>query len=134
LEEIVSRIGRVTDLVAEIAAASNEQAQGFTQVNQGLGEIDKVTQQNTANAEESASAAEELSAQAAQLKDMLRRFRLKENGRRLSPPQKQQQARLKNTPKAMPVPAPNKSPGGWDDLENGSEPMIALDDDEFGKY
>ena len=67
-------VTKVTDLVAEIAAASNEQAQGITQVNEGMEQIDQVTQQNTANAEESAAAAEELSSQATQLQEMLARF------------------------------------------------------------
>lgn len=76
LEGIVGSIGKVTDLVAEIAAASNEQAQGIAQVNQGLAQIDQGVQQNTATAEESAAAAEELSSQAAQLRHMLSRFTL----------------------------------------------------------
>ena len=80
LEEIVSDVTKVTDLVAEIAAASNEQAQGIAQVNQGLSQIDQVTQQNTAAAEESAAAAEELSSQAEQLRQMLGGFRLKSDG------------------------------------------------------
>ena len=42
---------KVADLVAEIAAASNEQAQGIDQVNTAVGQMDKVTQQNAANAE-----------------------------------------------------------------------------------
>ncbi len=77
LGEIVSGITKVSDLVAEIAAASNEQAEGISQVNQGLGQIDQVTQQNTANAEESAAAAEDLSSQAQNLRQMLERFTLK---------------------------------------------------------
>lgn len=44
------------ELVGEIAAASNEQAQGIDQGNKAVGEMDKVTRQNAANAEESASA------------------------------------------------------------------------------
>jgi methyl-accepting chemotaxis protein len=64
LDEIVSGIGKTTDLVSEIAAASQEQAQGIDQVNTAMAQMDKVTQQNAANAEESASASEELSAQA----------------------------------------------------------------------
>ncbi|OHB53931.1 MAG: hypothetical protein A2Y12_12120 [Planctomycetes bacterium GWF2_42_9] len=67
LEEIVQSIGKTTDLVGEIAAASSEQAQGIDQVNTAVGQMDKVTQQNAANAEESASASEELSAQAEQM-------------------------------------------------------------------
>ncbi|HRU15225.1 MAG TPA: methyl-accepting chemotaxis protein [Anaerohalosphaeraceae bacterium] len=67
LEEIVSHIAKTTDLVAEIAAASTEQAQGIEQINTAVSQMDKVTQQNAAAAEESASAAEELSAQAQQM-------------------------------------------------------------------
>ncbi|BCA80710.1 methyl-accepting chemotaxis protein [Desulfuromonas sp. AOP6] len=81
LGKIVTGITKVTDLVAEIAAASNEQAQGIAQVNQGLGQIDQVTQQNTASAEESAAAAEELSGQAEQLRQMLTHFKLQEEHR-----------------------------------------------------
>jgi methyl-accepting chemotaxis protein len=58
----------VGELVAEIAAASNEQAQGIEQVNKAVTEMDKVVQQNAANAEESASASEEMNAQAEQMK------------------------------------------------------------------
>lgn len=59
---------KVGELVAEIAAASNEQADGIEQVNKAVVEMDKVVQQNAANAEESASASEEMSAQAEQMK------------------------------------------------------------------
>jgi len=75
LVEIHSGITKVTDLVAEIAAASKEQAVGISQINEGLGQIDQVTQQNTANAEESAAASEQLSSQAEQLKQLLSRFK-----------------------------------------------------------
>lgn len=64
LDEIVGSIGKTTDLVGEIAAASNEQAQGVDQINTAVSQMDKVTQQNAANAEESASASEELNSQA----------------------------------------------------------------------
>jgi len=77
LEEIMKNITKVTDLVGEIASASNEQAQGIGQISEALGQIDQVTQTNTANAEESASASEELSSQAAHLKQMVSRFKLK---------------------------------------------------------
>jgi methyl-accepting chemotaxis protein len=64
LDEIVIAIGKTTDLVGEIAAASNEQAQGVDQINSAVSQMDKITQQNAANAEESASASQELSGQA----------------------------------------------------------------------
>ncbi|MGD8388146.1 MAG: methyl-accepting chemotaxis protein [Desulfobacteraceae bacterium] len=60
--------GKVGELVDEIAAASNEQAQGIDQVNTAVAEMDKVVQQVAANAEESASTSEEMSAQADQMK------------------------------------------------------------------
>jgi methyl-accepting chemotaxis protein len=66
--EILSRIAdgnrQVNDLIAEIAAASDEQAKGIEQINTAVSQMDQVTQANAANAEESASACEELSAQA----------------------------------------------------------------------
>jgi methyl-accepting chemotaxis protein len=63
--QVTSRTGT---LVSEIAAASREQAEGIIQINKAIGEADIVTQQNAANAEESASAAEQLSEQAATMK------------------------------------------------------------------
>ena len=63
-QQVAGSSAKAADLVAEIAAASNEQAQGINQINTAVTELDKVTQQNAANAEESASAAEEMSAQA----------------------------------------------------------------------
>jgi len=71
LDGIVNGVKKVTDLVAEIAAASNEQAQGVDQVNTAVAQMDKVTQQNASNSEESAAASEELSAQAASLYDVV---------------------------------------------------------------
>jgi methyl-accepting chemotaxis protein len=62
---------KVGELVAEIAAASKEQADGIEQVNMAVNEMDKVIQQNAANAEENASASEEMSAQAELMKDFV---------------------------------------------------------------
>jgi methyl-accepting chemotaxis protein len=64
LSGIVTEASRVSELINGIARASDEQAQGVEQVNVAVSQMDKVTQQNAAGAEESASAAEELSAQA----------------------------------------------------------------------
>ncbi|MBN1828047.1 MAG: Cache 3/Cache 2 fusion domain-containing protein [Deltaproteobacteria bacterium] len=61
---------KVGELVGEISAASQEQAQGIDQINKAVTEMDKVTQQNAANAEESASASEEMNAQAEQMHDV----------------------------------------------------------------
>jgi methyl-accepting chemotaxis protein len=62
---------KVGELVAEIAEASNEQAQGIEQVNKTVSEMDRVVQQGAANAEESASASQEMSAQAEHMKGIV---------------------------------------------------------------
>ena len=69
LQEIVEKARKVDALVAEIAQASQEQSQGIGQVLTAVTQMDKVTQSNAASAEESASAAEELNAQAMSMDD-----------------------------------------------------------------
>jgi methyl-accepting chemotaxis protein len=69
--EVSEKAAKVAGLLGEIAAASNEQAQGIEQVNRAVAEMDKVVQQNSAGAEESASAAEQMSAQAETMKRMV---------------------------------------------------------------
>ena len=81
----VERAGKVADIIAEIAAASNEQAQGIEQVNTAMSQMNTVTQQNAANSEESASAAEELNSQAAELSNMVGTFNL--SGQEAAKPQ-----------------------------------------------
>ncbi len=78
LQEIVNSVSKVTGLIGEIAAASRDQAEGIAQVNNGLTQIEQITQQNTSNAEESAAASAELFHHAAKLKDMLASFTLKD--------------------------------------------------------
>ena len=72
---IVTSSQKVTDLVGEIASASQEQAQGINQIDSGLSQVDKVTQQNTAHAEETAAAAEELSNHAQKLREIVSRLK-----------------------------------------------------------
>ncbi|MEJ2091132.1 MAG: methyl-accepting chemotaxis protein [Syntrophobacterales bacterium] len=62
---------KVNDLVGEIANASREQAQGIEQLNQAMLEIDRVMQQNAANAEESASAAAQLQSQSERMREIV---------------------------------------------------------------
>ena len=134
LAGIVSGVGKVTDLVAEIAAASNEQAQGIAEINTALSQIDQVTQQNTANAEESAAASEELSGQAEQLRTMLMRFTLADSDRRAAGLKRPATKAAKPARQSLAAPKP-VSFKGWDVPEpNSACAMIALDDAEFGKF
>ncbi|MBN2802632.1 MAG: Tar ligand binding domain-containing protein [Deltaproteobacteria bacterium] len=162
LEEIVESARKTADLVGEIAAASSEQAQGISQINIGLDQIDKVTQQNTASAEETASAAEELSGQSMELKRMMEWFRLDKtlldsgdsvnhNYSYKKPSSKKAvksfnlrsavtRAPLSSFSKsndiALPPPLPdNVDDGEWGSgvMEQNPEDIISLDDD-FGRY
>ncbi len=76
LSDILEGIQKVGGIISEIATASEEQSRGIDQVNRAVAEMDKVTQQNAANSEESSSAAEELASQAQELTAMIRRFTL----------------------------------------------------------
>ncbi|TEB11421.1 Methyl-accepting chemotaxis protein IV [Pelotomaculum sp. FP] len=80
LEEIVLGTAKVTDLIGEIASASKEQAVGIGQINEGLNQVDQVTQQNSAGSEELAAASQEMSSQAAMVKQMLGKFKLRKQG------------------------------------------------------
>src|SRR5471032_2626371 len=76
MDEIVASITRVTDIMGEITAASVEQSSGIEQVNHAIVQMDQVTQQNAALVEEAAAAAESMQEQAAQLSQVVCRFKL----------------------------------------------------------
>ena len=78
MEEIVVQVRRVSDIVAEIANAAQEQNTGIVQVNAAVNELDRSTQQNAALVEESAAAAESLQQQAARLAESVRFFNVRE--------------------------------------------------------
>jgi methyl-accepting chemotaxis protein len=69
--EVAESVEKSSELVGEIAAASQEQAQGTEQINKAVSQMDKVVQQNAANAEESASASEDMNAQADRMKEFV---------------------------------------------------------------
>ena len=81
LKEILSEVETVTSLVGNIAQASNDQASEIAQINLGIEQVSQVVQTNSATAEESAAASEELSGQAELLKHKVGAFRLKRNNR-----------------------------------------------------
>ena len=71
LENIAASDEKVSQLVNEVSAASNEQAQGIEQINSAMAQMDQVTQSAAANSEETASASQELSAQARTLNELV---------------------------------------------------------------
>jgi len=74
--EIVEAVRRVTDIMSEIAAASDEQSRGIQQVSQAVTEMDNVTQQNASLVEEASAAAASLEDQAGKLTQAVAAFRL----------------------------------------------------------
>jgi len=131
LEEIVRGILQVTSLVEDIASASSYQAEGISQINLSLEQIDQVTQQNTANAEESAGAAEELSSQANELRSMLKRFKLTKSAMKM----KKSIERSSTTSKEDKMEDPGQRHIDYR-KESAVNPqnLIKLDDTDFGKY
>lgn len=106
LQEIVQSVKRVTDIVAEIAAATKEQATGIDQVNRAISQMDSVTQSNASQTEELSGTAESLSTQAEELQGLVARFRLEQEGttgHRVAPPA----ARVK--PRKPPVAAARRT-------------------------
>ena len=118
LVQIVSGVDKAARLVGDIAAASNEQATGISQVNKGIEQVSQVIQNNSATAEESAAASEELSSQAELLKEMISRFRLKKSAETQIPHETRMLA------------------GGGDSTlpKSAERPSILLSQDESDKY
>jgi methyl-accepting chemotaxis protein len=71
ISRVAEGASRMVELVTEIAAASNEQAQGIEQISKAVNEMDQVVQQNAANSEEAASAVEEMNVQAIHMKSFV---------------------------------------------------------------
>ena len=87
LNVIVEKARQVDGLIAEIATASQEQNQGIGQINIAVSQMDKVTQSNAANAEETAAAAEELNAQSLSLKEAVDGLQALVGGGNSTPPE-----------------------------------------------
>ena len=92
MEQVVSSIRRVTDIMAEITHASQEQTGGIEQVNQAIGQMDQVTQQNAALVEEAAAAAASMQDQAATLAQVVGVFKL-DRAHDVTPPAQHQASR-----------------------------------------
>ena len=103
LEDILGSVKRVADIVAEIAAASSEQASGIDQVNAAVSQMDEMTQQNAALVEESAAAAHALEEQSRELNRLMGFFNTGAAAALAPPPPKPK------TAAARPLPAPAKA-------------------------
>lgn len=151
LYEIVESITKAAELVSQISYASNEQATAISQVNQAVEQVSQVVQTNSATAEETASASEDLSSQAEILKDMVNKFRLREdlgtgllNTDRMNPDilsaieemiDKRDRMQGKKETDVKPQKKTEKGSSKPKQTEGSkNKPQILLDDKEFGKY
>ena len=113
MEEIVSSVRRVSDLIGEITASSTEQRDGIGQVNQAVSQLDQMTQQNAALVEESSAAALAMQDQARRLSEVVAVFKLGQEGSALAPARAQapaSSAAVARRPAAAPAAAARPAP------------------------
>lgn len=134
LDKIQESALKVAALVAEISAGSRQQAQGIGQVNVAVSEMDKVVQQNAANAEESASAAEQLSAQAQELHTLVvELMELVRGGEAAAAATKPQPRMDVQTPEMVRAASPATASNG-EPKHKTPEKAIPLDDHELKQF
>ncbi len=144
--EVTQSSDKISDLIGEIAAASDEQAQGIEQVNTSVAEMDKVTQKNAANAQQSASASQQMRGQAEKMKDFVEDLThlvgKKEQKRTPMPERSRPQRAQKRSSKSKPAPPPYK-PREQKAEKRAPAParrevspneIIPLDDDDFKDF
>ncbi len=136
LNKIVNEIAKAAELVNGIADASNEQASGIGQINQGIMQVSEVIQTNSATSEESAAASEELSGQAQMLSELVGKFKLRKVNKAysrlgdLDPEVLRMLEELSDKKKT----ASRKALDTDDEVQAPKVKKIALSDKEFGKY
>ncbi|MBL3584982.1 chemotaxis protein, partial [Rhodovulum sulfidophilum] len=120
LTDIVERVGNIAALIADIATGAQEQSVGLAEINVGVNELDKVTQQNAAMVEEANAAAVTMKQEAGNLQTLVARFRLKGPTAAVSPRSRTETA---IPAAALPPPAAEFEPpkravndAGWQDF------------------
>jgi methyl-accepting chemotaxis protein len=100
MDEIVTSVQRVTDIMGEISMATQEQSSGIDQINMAVGQMDTVTQQNAALVEQAAAAAASLQEQAATLAEVVSVFRMDQAAVPRAPAMAARQTRVASAPSA----------------------------------
>lgn len=116
MSEIVSSVQRVSDIIAEISAASSEQSHGIDQVNNAVNSMDETTQQNAALVEEAAAAAESLVDQANSLAEAVSVFKLNHQSARKA----SKSSPVKHFPNAKKAVTPPKEPAQYASVKTGT--------------
>ncbi|MFN4266477.1 MAG: methyl-accepting chemotaxis protein [Aquabacterium sp.] len=147
LNQMVPSINKTSELVQEIAAASGEQSQSVTQINQAMDQLNTATQQNASASEELSATAEELSAQAGQLREMMSFFRLAQGGHTSGRANWQSESRSAPSratsfsasstsamSRSAPRSAPSSSAASWSSGGNASEMVSTVDESSFSRF
>ena len=129
LTDILKEADVTSQYLQEIAVASKEQSQGIEQISKAIGQIEQVTQSNSANAEEGAAAAEELAAQAVQLHSQLEEIKFERTGGAAA--QNYASTFLQNAHASV-----TAQKDGIDDLSAApsAASVIKLDDSDYGNF
>ncbi len=130
LGEIVNSVRKVSDIIAEIAAASSEQSAGIEQVNKAITQLDEVTQQNAALVEEAAAASESMDDQARTLNEMMNFFETGDNTISTTPAP----AAVERAAVSASRPAPVPQPAAASRSTAAAAPGIASDDSEWEEF
>jgi methyl-accepting chemotaxis protein-1 (serine sensor receptor) len=130
MDEIVVSIKRLTDIMAEITIASQEQSTGIEQVNRAISEMDETTQQNAALVEQAAAAAGSMQEQAANLERVVGVFKL--NANQLAPVAQAARQPVNITPRpaqlAKPKPSPQRAATATAALASSKHDVSGKDD------
>ena len=120
LEEIVEAVKKVNDIIAEIAAASQEQSSGIEEVNKAISQMDEMTQQNAALVEEAASASESMEEQAKNMIELMRFFNTGQEQTaattRSAPARQAAPAQRAPAARRRPAPKPAASDDEWEEF------------------
>ena len=127
LHQVVEGQNSLSNLITEIARASEEQSQAISQVTSGIDQISGVVQQNSATAEESSAASSELNAQAEKLRAQISRFRLRKNAVREVVSDANEEAR-----EAENLPSPVEEKGEKEVFEEGRKAKPSKDVEQEG--
>jgi len=136
MDEIVNSVRRVTDIMAEISAASQEQSGGLDQVNTAVAQMDKITQQNAALVEEAAAAAKSMESQAETLTQLVATFSLLDDGKDGQHAPRQHNASATAQKAASPASAPRQAPkaAGKPAGKNGGAAKAAGEEQDWKQF
>ncbi len=137
LGEIVVASKKVSDIIAEIAAAGQEQAAGIDQINKAITQLESVTQQNAALVEEAAAASESMASQSKSMSDLVGQFHIDpailEGGGQAATPQRQAAPAPRVQPRAA-APAPAAAPRPAASARRTSAPPAQDNSDDWEEF